>query len=240
MHEAYRPVTMVAALWPTQDFQFPCDVEALGARLAGQFGLFTEQRLNGTVPPPGALQHEWPRLILMGEQRRWGLELAPGKISLRQALGVAAPVEDLFEQHRAVLAPLMAWLSENLDFRPYRMGLVLQIFCNTKSSANEKIAQYFLQPRALQEQTPYEVNLSLLSKVLLSNGTHANRWLRVRPLRSIDPRRVDFAAQIEVDVNTLPEDTQVRTARDLADFYAAVSHHIEEEIPFLCDGEFVE
>jgi hypothetical protein len=238
MHEAYRPVSLIAALWPTQDFQFPAEVEELGGRLRGQFALFTEQRVG--VPAGGPIQPEWPRLVLLGDQHHWALELAPGKISLRRAVNHEARLDEVLEAHRATLAPLHSWLAENLDFRVYRIGLVIQLFCNTRSSANEKISQYFLHPRALQGQAPYDVQLGILSKVNLYHNVVVNRWLRVRPLRSIDPRHVDFAAQVEVDLNTRPEDTQIKTVRELNDFFAAAGRHLNEEIPLLEDGEFME
>jgi hypothetical protein len=238
MHEAYRPVSLILALWPTQEFQFPADANQLGNRLREQFGLFDEQRPS--APVPGAMQEEWPRVILLGQQRHWALELAPAKISLRWAINEPMPFGQILEKHWSALAPIHAWLAENLNFRVYRLGMVTQIFCNTRSSANEKISQYFLHPRALQGQAPYEVQLGILSRVSLSNESMVNRWLRVRPLRTIDPRRVDFAAQIEVDVNTLPEDTQIKTARDLNAFYEAVGHHLENDIPLLNTSDFVE
>jgi hypothetical protein len=238
MHSAYRPVSLLFALWPTQDFQFPEDAAALGGRLREQFSLFDEQRES--APLPGSPPLEWPRQVLLGGQRHWALELAPGKISLRRAVNDGIAVEDLFEKHWAALGPIHAWLSENYDFRVYRLGVVIQIFCNTRSSANEKIAQYFLNPRALQGQPPHDVQLNMLCRVNLDNAMLVNRWLRVRPLRTIDPRRVDFAAQIEVDINTLTEDTQVKTSRDLSEFLGAVSNHLNHEMDLFTSGEFVD
>lgn len=238
MHEAYRPISLMTALWPTQDFQFPADPCELARRLCEVFPLFNEQ---GTVAPLADenLQQEWPRLVLLGEQRMWALELAPGKVSLRRSANQPLGLAELFEAQHGLLGHVHAWLAENLGFRVYRMGMMIEIFCNTRSSANEKISQYFLHPRALQGQTPYEVQLGILSRVHLYGTVMVNRWLRVRPLRTIDPRRVDFAAQIEVDLNTLPEDTQVRTARDLSDFLNAACRHVDQEIALLADGEFV-
>jgi len=238
MHEAFRPITLVVAFWPTQDFQFPGDLNQFGERLSQQAPLFNEQRIG----PPGGpeMQLEWPRLIMLGDERRLALELAPGKISLRVAFNQPAPLDQIFDSTHQKLAPVLAWLAENFDFRVYRLGMLIQFFCNTRSSANEKIAQYFLQPRALQGQQPYEIQLGILSRINLYADVLVNRWLRVRPLRTIDPRRVDFAAQIEVDINTLPEDTQVKNARDILDFFLAIAHYLDTQVPLLNDGEFVD
>jgi len=238
MHEAFRPISLVVAFWPTQDFQFPGDLNAFGERLRQQAPLFSELRIS----PPGGpeMQPEWPRLIVLGDERRLALELAPGKISLRVALNQPASLDQIVDSTHQTLAPVLAWLAENFDFRVYRLGTLIQLFCNTRSSANEKIAQYFLQPRALQGQPPHEIQLGILSRVNLYDDVLVNRWLRVRPLRTIDPRRVDFAAQIEVDINTLPEDTRVKNARDILDFFLAIARYLDTQVPLLNDGEFVD
>ena len=145
----------------------------------------------------------------------------------------------LFESHLSMLTAVQAWLAENNNFRVYRIGVLTHLFCHTRASANEKIARYFLQPRVLHGETPHELQLSMLSRPTLADSGMVNRWLRVRPLRSADARRVDFAAQIELDYNTLPEDTRVRTTRDVARFMEAVQANIEEDVPLLDDADFL-
>lgn len=239
MHEAFRPISLLTALWPTQDYQFPADLEGFGQQLTQQFPQFNELRI--ALPPGGQPQAEWPYISLLGEQRHLTLELAPQKISLRRGVQQPQqPLDELFKQQYNLLAPILAWMAENTNFRPYRLGTVVHLFCNTRSSANEKIAGYFLTPAATMGQTPYDVNLSILARINLYDDVMVNRWLRVRPLRSIDARRVDFAAQVEVDINTFPEDTRVRSARDVAEFMEAVLEHLDNEIPMLAAGDFVD
>jgi hypothetical protein len=115
----------------------------------------------------------------------------------------------------------------------------MHLFCNTRSSANEKISQYFLQPRAVAGPSPHEIQLGLLARPVLADGTAVNRWLRVHPLRTVDARHVDFAAQFEVDINTPPENTQLKTARDVASFLDAARQYIETEIPVFNDEDFL-
>ena len=66
-----------------------------------------------------------------------------------------------------------------------------------------------------------------------------NRWLRVKPLRTTDPRHLDFAAQVELDLNTLVDDTRLRTAADIQAFLKAACKHILSEVPLLHDPEFL-
>lgn len=249
MLTVFQPSSLLVALWPTQEFEFPDDVSDLGRRLREAFPQFNEERQ--VIAPGGAiLPPEVARLVLLGGSD-WVLELAPGRVALRLArapqAGVGSPHEDddglalaqLFEQHRAVLLLLLGWLAENLNCHVYRIGVVLQLFCETRASANSKIAQYFFHPRAMQGQSPIEIDLGLLARLALENGTLVNRWLRVRPLRTLDNRHLDFAAQIEIDINTLTEDTRVRNGPELAQHLAAVAQHLAHGLPLLHDADFL-
>lgn len=237
MLEAYRPIMLLTALWPTQDFEFPDKVEPLADRLKEQFKYFNEHRVVQSTGAP--LPPEMARLGLLGERRQWALDLAPGKITLRCSPSPPRALGDLFAAMRERLGAIHTWLAENHNLYVYRMGSLTQLFCNTQSSANEKIANYFLQPRALQDQTPHDMQLGVMSRVVLGGDTIVNRWLRVNPLRSNDARRVDFAARIEVDLNTPPDDTRVKTGRDLARFQEAAERHLSDEIPLFKDEDFL-
>lgn len=235
MHEAYRPISLIIALWPTREFEFPSDASAFGEQIRSQFSQFEEIRLmqsEGPLPP------EVPALVMIGQGGHWALELAPAKIVLRRMVETPAELNELFATVKTLLMPIHSWMAENNNLRVCRMGSLTQFFCDTTSSANDKIAAYFLQPRALQGQAPMEVQLGVLSRLALDDGSIVNRWLRVQPLRTADPRQLDLAAKIEVDLNTQAEDTHVRTGRDIANFIDAVQKHVEERLPLLSDPDF--
>lgn len=249
MLTVFQPNTLLVALWPTQEFMFPADVTELGRRLREVFPQFTEERL--VVAAGGVdLPSEVARLVLLSGDA-WVLELAPARVSLRLArplqAGVGSQLESdsgaalaaLCAAHRELLAPLHAWLADQMAFHACRIGVVVQFFCETRASANSKIAQYFLHPRALQAQPPLEIDLGLLARLALDNGTLVNRWLRIRPLRTMDNRHLDFAAQIELDLNTLTEDTRVRGGPELAQHLAAVERHITRDMPLFHDPDFL-
>ena len=239
MLEAYRPTSLLIVLWPTQDFEFPEDTQAWGERLRAQFEIFTQQRVV-RVPPGQALPPELPRLALVGADQRWIAEFAPVKLSLRlhDPRGFAT-LGPMFEAFSAQCSRLHSALAESHNLRVYRVGLVTQFFCETRSSANEKIAHYFLQPRALQGAPASEIQLGIHSRLTQRGGRMVNRWTRVTPLRSIDASHVDFAAQIEVDINTMAEDTGVKTGRDIAEFLDQTRVHMEEDMPLLGDAGFL-
>ena len=240
MLDAYRPTSLLIVLWPTQDFEFPGDVQGWGERLREQSDLFTQQRVVRT--PPGqvqALPPELPRLALIGEEQRWTAEFAPAKVTLRLQDPRGMPLAPMFESFAAQFARLHSVLAENNNLRVYRIGLVTHFFCETRSSANEKIAHYFLQPRALQGAPAGEIQLGIHARLTLRGGRMVNRWLRIHPLRSADERRVDFAAQIEIDLNTMGEDTGVKTGRDIAEFLDQAREHLQNEVPLLNDPGFL-
>jgi hypothetical protein len=58
-------------------------------------------------------------------------------------------------------------------------------------------------------------------------------------MRTRDVRRLDFAAQVQIDLNTMAEDTQVKTGRELALFLDAAFHHLQHDIPLLEDPDFL-
>jgi hypothetical protein len=238
MLDAYQPMQLLLALWPTAEFELPADGSEFGRRLCEQFSVFrhvqTVQVQGGAPVPP-----ELPRLILLSEGRHWGLELAPARVNLRRLAEGVGALDALLEELRAVLLPLHAWLAEQANLRVFRVGLVTDLFCNTRSSASEKIMHYFLQPRAVQGVTPNEVHLALHNRLVIGGGLMVNRWLRLQPMRTRDSQRLDFAAQVQVDLNTMAEDTQVKTGRDLAAFLEAARQHLEEGIPLLDDPDFL-
>lgn len=235
MHEAYRPISLLVAFWPTREFEFPGDLPAFGEQIRAQFNQFQEIRVmqaEGPVPP------EMPVVVLIGEGGRWALELAPAKIVLRRTVETPDELGALFTAVKNMLMPIHSWMAENHNLRVSRLGSLTQFFCDTRSSANDKIAAYFLQPRALQGQAPMEVQLGILARLALDDGSIVNRWLRVQPLRTADPTHVDLAAKIEVDLNTPAEDTHVRTGRDIVNFIDAVQKHLQERLPLLSDPDF--
>lgn len=234
MLNEYRPMAALLALWPTQDFEIPVDGNAFSQRLRETMPHYKAARvLQGEVTKA---PRDMARVQLQSEGNQWALDLAPARVALRRNLREPMPMPELFTGLRDESLRLNTWLAENANFRVYRIGCLVQFFCPTRSSSNAKIGQYFLQPRALQGENPQEVNVNVLNRLTLGEWM-VNRWLRVRPLRNQE--QMDFAAQIEIDINTLPEDTSAKTGRDIEQFLTDVQKHMEEDVPLLKDGDFL-
>lgn len=238
MLEAWKPTSILIVLWLTQEAEYPEDYQVFGQNICRKFSLFNRQQI--VQPPPGTRLHpETARLILMTEPRRLITELAPAKVSLRILNeGSKESLSGLHASIRELLLQMHAWLAENINLRVYRVGMVTQLCCNMKSSATEKLAGYFFQPRALQKQAPNEIQLNIHSRLTLDGGILANRWLRARPLRTNDRRQLDFGAQFEIDLNTMIEDSQVKTSRDIDQFVRSALKHNMEDLPLFHDDDF--
>jgi hypothetical protein len=238
MLDAYRPMQLMMSLWPTAEFELPTeDIASFGRRMCEQFPVFSSvqalQVVGGEAPP------DLPRLALLSEPRRWILELAPARVNLRRMADGEASLAALAEEARTLLASLHSWLAEQANLRVWRVGLVVDFFCHTRSSASEKIAHYFLQPRALQGAMPNEAHVALHNRLVIGEDLMVNRWIKVQPMRAVGPPRVDFAVQAQVDLNTMAEDTRVKTGRELVAFLDAAAQHVENDVPLLADPDFL-
>ena len=171
MLDQFKPTDMLLALWPTGECEFPGELEPFAQRLQTQFPVFVQRRVL-QAPAGAPLPPDLPRLALVGEKNRWVLELAPQRVSLRLNNTQASvhSVAEMFDLFGQMLGPLQAWLAENMNLKAYRLGLIFHLFCNTRASANQKVAQYFLQPRALQGQQPHEIQLGIHARVPLGEA----------------------------------------------------------------------
>ncbi len=237
MLEPWKAQSILIVLWSTQEAEYPEDYQVFSQSMCRKFSLFNRQKIV-RAPPGTSLHPETARLILMTEPCRLITELAPAKVSLRiLSEDSRESLSGLHESIRDLLLQMHAWLAENINLRVYRVGMVTQLCCNMKSSATEKLAGYFLQPRALQNQVPNEVQLNIHSRLTLDGGILANRWLRARPLNTNDRRQLDFGAQFEVDLNTMIEDSQVKTSRDIDQFVRSALKHNMEDLPVFHDDD---
>ena len=235
----FHPTDVLLSYWPTGEFELSDDVSELGKRLREQFPRFTHLRRVQVAGSAGPPPPQVPRMILMADQGRWTLELGMQRVMLRRRAPRGGSLSAMLDEIMELSVPLHAWLAENANLRVYRLGLVAQLMYDTHSSASAKIADYFLQPRALQGGAPSEVQVGVHSRLTLGGGMMVNRWVRARPLRTADNRRLDLAAQIEVDLNTMGEDTQVKTGREISTFLEETSRHLLEDLPLIHDPDFL-
>jgi len=182
------------------------------------------------------------------------LEVAPAKIHFRMLPGDLVEVEGQPNQRSlkpagitesfAAFLPLALKVnnvfSEHYAATSNRIGLLTELFAPVGGSANQRMQTSLLASKNHFGERLQELKIEALSRPTLDNDRMVNRWIRVKPLRANDERRGDLALGVEVDINTLPEDSYDISASDVESFIKAVEKHISESIPLLHDASLVE
>jgi hypothetical protein len=207
-------------------------------------------RVNQSLPknaPP-----DITRAVLSSRDQRIVLEMAPAKLQLRvmpgeiiesegdpnrkglKTVGFAEACDKSFAQAMRIFNVF----SEHYGLKCNRVGVMTEFIAPIGSSANQRLQRYFLGGKDFFGERLFETQINALAKMSLGTpDRQVNRWVRVRTLRSSDPNPADMALGIEVDINTVPEDTYDINASDLEAFFGGVRTHIDTRIPFFNDEE---
>lgn len=192
-----------------------------------------------------------PRAVFMSQDQRKVLEIAPAKIQLRVLPGEVVEtdgpqkglkpfgISEAFADFLPLAVKVHSVFSEHYGATANRIGLMAEMFAHIGASANQRMQKSMLANSNHFGDRLTELNIQALAKPTLGDRV-VNRWIRVRPLRSNDERGADLAMAVQVDINTLAEDTYDVTAADVESFINNVKSHIENNIPLLQDGAFFE
>lgn len=197
------------------------------------------------APPDAA------RAIFPSADGRKILEVAPTKLQFRMLPGEVVEtggpqkglrplgVAESFAEFLPMAMKVHSVFSEHFGATTVRIGLLTELFAHLGASANQRMQKSLLaSPNHLGERL-VELNIQALAKPTL-NGRTVNRWLRVKPLRSNDERRADLAMGVEVDINTLQEESYDISTADVEAFIKGVHTHIEEEVALFQEPAFFE
>jgi hypothetical protein len=234
MRECYQPISLFLGLfaskWPAE--LRPKEFAELLKQALPEFGL------PPTFPqlPPNA-PADVPRIVLLGDNKNKVLEVAPAKVNLRLNR-TAGPLTlaQWLPEFRELTAKIDSQLTEH-GWSFVRIGLVVTLFREVGASVNQLLRDYFFRDRSLFQPDPHEVQFNIHTRVVLAGDHLANRWIRIRPLRR-SPGNEDFALQVQVDLNTLPENAATKSLQEIQDFLALAARHVEEGIGFLDDETF--
>jgi hypothetical protein len=196
------------------------------------------------------------RARFMSADGRKVLELAPAKIQFRMLPGeVVEPegkpngpkglkpgtIAESFGSFLPLAMKIHSVFSEHYGATANRIGIMTELFAPLGGSANQRMQNIFLAAgKNYFGERLQELNIQALARPTLGGDRQVNRWLRVKPLRSNDQNNSDMAMGLEVDINTMPDDTYDLTATDVEDFIQNVQKHIEEDIPLLHEGALFE
>lgn len=215
-------------------------VESLPWRLPEFDGQPAVNNAPANTPP------DVPRARFTSKDGRKILEVAPAKLQFFMIPGdmVEGPNPGIqmvnsaaaFERFTPQALRIFNVFSEHFGLTAVRLGIMTEFFGFTGGSANQHMQKYFLNNGAFFGERLHELNIAALSKTTLTpGGRGVNRWVRVRPLRQQAENSPDIAMGVEVDINTLQEDTYDLTAADVESFTKGVGEHIETQVPLFND-----
>lgn len=203
------------------------------------------QNVPKETPPDQA------RAIFQSADGRKVLEVAPAKLQLRvmpgEVIETGGPqkglrpfgIADAFNEFVPLAVKVNSVFTEHYGAATNRIGVMAELFAHLGASSNQRMQRTLLATSNHFGDVLQEINIQALAKPTLS-GRVVNRWLRVRPLRSNDDRQSDLAIAVQVDINTLAEDTYDLAAGDVEKFIRGVQSHIETDIPLLQEAAFFE
>lgn len=203
------------------------------------------QNVPNNVPP------DQPIAAFSSADGRKVLEIAPRKIQFRMLPGeiveTGGPNKGLkpldvagsFAEFLPLAMKIHSVFNEHYGATANRIGLLAELFAHLGASANQRMQRTLLTPN-YQTDRLQEIHIQTLAKPILYGDRVVNRWVRVKPLRANDESRADLAMGVEVDINTLPEDSYDLSAADVEEFIKQVQKHIETQIPLLHDQAFFE
>lgn len=190
------------------------------------------------------------RAQFSSQDQRKVLEVAPAKLQLRMMPGevieTGGPqkglkplgVGEAFTEFLPMATKVHSVFSEHYGATANRIGLMVEMFAHIGASANQRMQKSLLASSNHFGERLTELNIQALSKPTLGDRV-VNRWIRVRPLRANDGG-ADLAVAVQVDINTLADDTYDVTAADVESFINNVKSHIENNVPLLQDASFFE
>ena len=158
------------------------------------------------LPIPESAPPEFPRLIFRNESGNVSFNLSLNRANFGmnyEADGSVFPDQGVFEQYVSSLISVTRLIVESYNASFKRIGFVLDLFSRLQRSSNILIKDTFLKGGYFDNA--YQIELNTLHQLTLVNF-QANRWLRLKSLRSISDPSDDLAVQILLDINTIPEE----------------------------------
>lgn len=222
------------------------DVKKMVESLPWRLPEFDGQPRANNVPKEAPA--DVPRLAFTSKDGRKVLEIAPAKIQFRMVPGEliqgegnrmglkTVNMKDAFESFIPMVLKIHSVFSEHYALSANRIGVLTEFLAPIGSSSNQRLHEFIFGGKNLFGERLHETQVHALAKTTLVDGDRqVNRWIRVRTLRNGDAAGQDSAIAVEVDVNTLPEDTYDLSAADIEKFLRNLVEHLDNRVPLLSD-----
>lgn len=236
MLSQYKILSFLSVLFARQ-FELPDNTQITNDMLA-KFTVFDAKPIFQNVPenfPP-----EIPCIALLNQKKNLILEIAKSQINLRQMFSPPADPDSSFSEFLKLLLKINNHLAEFSNVKFIRTGFIVQLFYEMGKSVNQHLTNYFFgDKKPLGDKPVNELHINALHKLSLKDGTQINRWLRFRPLRSAPPKQLDWALMIEIDINSLPEESYDKDLNFISNFFQNSFDHIKNDIDILNNKYFI-
>jgi len=232
----YKILSFLSVLF-TRQFELP-DSSQITNDMLVKFPIFDANPVFQNIPeifPP-----EIPRIILLNQKKNVILELAKAQINLRQIYSPPVDPDTCFPEFLKLLLRINSYLAEFSNVKFIRTGFVVQLFYEMGKSVNQHLTNYFLGDKKPFGDKPIsELHINALHKLSLKDGMQINRWLRFRPLRSAPPKQLDWALMVEIDINTLQEESYDKDLNFISSFFQNAFDHTKNDIDILNNPYFI-
>jgi len=192
-----------------------------------------------------------PRVRFASKDGRLSLELAPAKLQFRMVPGDLTRGENGqfnltpkgFAESMDLFVPMATRIhtvfNEHYGLTANRVGILTELIAVVGQSSSQRMHQTFFGGQPFFGERISEMNINALSRTALEDGgRQVNRWLRITTVRGDANAPVaDPAMQVQVDINTLPEDSYDISAAEFEKFLNGVRTHIDTKIELLSNEE---
>ncbi|MCB2154718.1 hypothetical protein KQI84_07500 [bacterium] len=203
------------------------------------------------APVPPDAKPDMSRVRFMSKDTRLMMEVAPARIQFRMMPGEvtkteqgmnlkALPVAEAFDQFIPQAMRIHTTLSEHFGATALRVGVVTDIISPVPSSANQRMQQHILGNPNIFGERLSELQMSAASRTQLEGGIGINRRLGIRSMRTNQPGNPDLLLNINIDINTLAEESYDVSTTELEKFLRGALKHMDNNIPLMNERSLFE
>lgn len=133
-------------------------------------------------------------------------------------------ITELWSDYISLSQSIAHHIKQTLKVKIWRLGLVVTSLLEISGSGGELLSMGYLK-EGIFEEVPAEMRINALHQLSLFD-TNINRWLK---LTSAKTREEVLCIQVQIDINTLPENEGDFGVKESIDFCQNAYHHILEE-----------
>lgn len=181
------------------------------------------------LPIPDDAPPEIPRIILKSKTYPYSCNFCKNRFDFfyKEQRKPDKTLEQVFPDFQKILDRLTAYVKTSLNIKVMRLGFISNFVIGLKESGNKYLLREYLHPNIFLN--PYEIQINVLHKFELG-FFKVNRWIKLKPLRMKNNVKDDRRILIEIDINTLSEETYDFSPDQIKQFIVFARNHIRDEV----------